>query len=63
LDYIAPDFRSAALITIDTQVDMLDGEPLETPATSEAVPKIATLAAAFRDWGRPIVHIVRLSRS
>lgn len=62
MDYLAPDFRSAALITIDTQVDTLDGEPLEIPGTSEAVPKIATLAAAFRDGGRPIVHIVRLYR-
>jgi nicotinamidase-related amidase len=62
VDYLAPDFSSAALVTIDTQVDTLDGQPLEIPGTSAAVPKIGALAAAFRDAGRPIVHIVRLYR-
>ena len=28
-DYTRPDFGSAALITIDTQCDVLDGQPLE----------------------------------
>src|SRR4029450_13286908 len=60
MDYLPPDFGSAALVTIDTQVDTLDGEPLEIPGTSDAVPQIATLAAGFRSAGRPIVHIVRL---
>jgi nicotinamidase-related amidase len=62
VDYLAPDFSSAALVTIDTQVDTLDGQPLEVPGTSAAVPKIAALAAVFRDAGRPIIHIVRLYR-
>ena len=61
-DYVAPDFSSAALVTIDVQVDTLDGRPLEVTGTSAAVPRIAALAAAFRDAGRPIVHIVRLYR-
>ncbi len=60
---MAPDFRSAALITIDSQVDTLDGQPLEIPGTSAAVPKIAALAAAFRAASRPIVHVVRLYRA
>jgi nicotinamidase-related amidase len=60
VDYLTPDFNAAALVTIDTQVDTLDGQPLEIPGTSEAVPKIAALAAAYRTAGRPIVHIVRL---
>ncbi len=63
MDYVAPDFSSAALVTIDTQVDTLDGQPLEIPGTSAAVPTIATLAAAFRKAGRPIVHVVRLYRA
>jgi len=62
VDYLAPDFSSAALVTIDTQVDTLDQQPLEVPGTSAAVPKIAALAAVFRDAGRPIVHVVRLYR-
>ena len=61
-DYVAPDFSSAALVTIDVQVDTLDGRPLEVTGTSAAVPRIAALAAAFRDAGKPIVHIVRLYR-
>ena len=62
MDYLAPDFSSAALVTIDTQVDTLDDQPLEVPGTSGAVPEIASLAAVFRDAGRPIVHVVRLYR-
>lgn len=60
---MAPDFSSVALVTIDTQVDMLDGQPLEIAGTSAAVPHIAALAAAFRETGRLIVHIVRLYRT
>lgn len=62
MDYLTPDFRSVALVTIDIQVDTLDGQPLEVPGTSAVVPRIAALAAAFRDAGRPIVHMVRLYR-
>ena len=50
------------MVTIDTQVDTLDGQPLEIPGTSAAVPGIVALAAAFRDAGRPVVHVVRLYR-
>lgn len=52
-----------ALITIDTQQDTLDGQPLEIPGTSDVVPNIASLCAAFRVAGRPIVHIVRLYKA
>jgi nicotinamidase-related amidase len=62
MDYVAPDFASAALVTIDAQVDTLDGGPLEVPGTSAAIRRIAALAAGFRAAGRPIVHVVRLYR-
>ena len=62
MDYVAPDFSSAALVTIDVQVDTLDGGLLEIPGTSAAVPQIAALAASFRSAGKPIVHVVRLYR-
>ncbi len=58
-----PDYRSAALITIDVQVDTLDGQPAEIAGTSAAMPRIAALAAGFRDAKLPIVHIVRVYRS
>src|SRR6202142_3806349 len=55
-----PHFASSALITIDTQVDVLDGGPLEIPGTSAVLPNIVRLCAAFRQVERPIVHVVRL---
>lgn len=58
--YTAPDFASAALITIDTQRDVLDGGPLEIPGTSAVLGRISLLLDAFRDAGRPVVHVVRL---
>ena len=61
--YIDPDFAASALITIDTQRDVLDGQPLEIPGTSAALPAIQRLAESFRKAGRPVVHIVRLYRS
>lgn len=63
MNYLAPDFSSAALVTIDVQVDTLDGQPLEVPGTSAVIPQIAALTAMFRAAGRPIVHIVRLYRT
>jgi nicotinamidase-related amidase len=60
--YTTPDSTTAALVTIDTQCDVLDGGPLEIAGTSPALPAIAALCAAFRELHRPIVHIVRLYR-
>jgi nicotinamidase-related amidase len=60
---VEPHFDSAALLTIDVQVDTLDGGPLEVPGTSAAVPRIASLCQAFREAGLPIVHIVRIYRA
>jgi nicotinamidase-related amidase len=59
-DEISPRFDQSALITIDTQIDTLDGQPLEIPGTTAALPAIATLTSSFRESGRPIVHVVRL---
>jgi nicotinamidase-related amidase len=61
--YTAPDFGTAALVTIDTQRDVLDGGPLEIAGTSAVLPRMLVLLEAFRDAGRPIVHIVRLYES
>jgi len=60
--YTDPDFASSALITIDTQRDVLDGQPLEIPGTSAALPEMERLVHGFRRAARPIVHIVRLYR-
>jgi nicotinamidase-related amidase len=58
--YTEPDFSAAALITIDTQRDTLDGQPLEIPGTSSILPNMSRLLSAFRALHRPIVHVVRL---
>ncbi|MGA9493391.1 MAG: isochorismatase family cysteine hydrolase [Mycobacterium sp.] len=60
---IEPHFESSALLTIDVQIDTLDGGPLEIAGTSTAVPRISSLCQAFRRAGRPIVHIVRIYRA
>lgn len=57
---VAPRFSSAALVTIDTQADTLDGQPLAVPGTTDALDRIGHLCAAFRGAARPIVHVVRL---
>jgi nicotinamidase-related amidase len=58
--YLAPRWESAALITIDTQCDTLDGGALEIPGTSAALPAMRALTEAFRAAERPIVHVVRV---
>lgn len=58
--YTAPDFSSTALITIDTQHDTLDGQPLEIPGTSAILPQMRRLLGIFRQREMPIIHIVRL---
>jgi nicotinamidase-related amidase len=58
--YTDPDFAAAALVTIDTQRDVLDGGPLEIPGTSAALESMRLLAQTFREAGKPIVHVVRL---
>jgi len=55
-----PDFSNCALITIDTQCDTLDGQPLEVPGTSAVLPNVVRLLRAFRQKARPIIHIVRI---
>lgn len=60
--YLSPDLAAAALLTIDTQRDLLDGGPAEIPETSQALPQMQALVKAFRAAQRPIVHVVRLYR-
>ena len=55
-----PDFTSAVLITIDTQRDTLDGQPMEVPGTSTVLPNISRLLHVFRALERPVIHMVRI---
>ncbi|MGY1706235.1 cysteine hydrolase family protein [Geodermatophilus sp. SYSU D00697] len=58
--HITPELDRSALVVIDTQVDFVDGGASPIPGTSEVVPGIAALLRAYRDAGRPVVHVVRL---
>src|SRR5437764_11734742 len=58
--YTEPHFESAAMITIDTQRDVLDDGPFPIAGTTAVLPTIGRLLEAFRAAGRPIVHVVRL---
>jgi nicotinamidase-related amidase len=58
--YTTPDFRSIALITVDTQRDTLDGGPLEIAGTSAMLPQMLRLLAIFRRLALPIAHVIRL---
>ena len=55
-----PHWASSALVTIDVQVDVLDGGALAVPGTSSVLSTLTGLVRAFRVARRPIVHVVRL---
>ena len=61
--HLSPEFATAALLTIDTQRDVLDGGSIEIAGTSQALPQMQGLVEAFRSAHRPIVHVVRLYRT
>jgi nicotinamidase-related amidase len=58
--YTLPEPDRSALITVDVQRDTLLGEAFEIPGTSEALPRIAAVAQAFRERSLPIIHVIRL---
>lgn len=60
-DYTRPDWKNAALVTIDTQRDFaLPGAPAEIAGTMDIVPAMSRLLHAFRRARLPIIHVVRL---
>jgi nicotinamidase-related amidase len=54
-DYTAPEFGRSALLTIDLQRDFAG-----IPGTTEILPAVRRLLAAYRSARLPIVHVVRL---
>ena len=59
--YTDPDWENSALVTIDAQNDFtLPGAP-SAAGSVDLLPTLRSLVAAFRDAGRPIFHVVRLS--
>ncbi len=61
--YTRPIAGSAALVIIDMQRDFYaDDSPMRIAGTHVAIPAMAKLARAFREYRLPIVHVVRLYR-
>ncbi|UZJ37437.1 MULTISPECIES: cysteine hydrolase family protein [unclassified Prosthecochloris] len=61
IDHTEPDFSRAALLTIDVQRDfVLPGAQAEIVGSEDVVPGIMKLLGAFREAGKPVIHIVRL---
>lgn len=60
MPYVTPDFGKGALLTIDVQRDFLEGGASPIEGTTAVVPKMAELARAFRQAGRPVIHMVRI---
>ena len=60
-DDTSPDWKNAALLTIDVQNSFaLPGASAEIPGTWEVIPNIQQLVQAFRQNGKPIIHVVRI---
>ena len=59
MGYTEPVWGSSALVVIDVQEDFLDEGAAPILGTSAVVPQLGRLVEAFREAGRPIVHIVR----
>lgn len=61
--YTEPQWANSAIVTIDTQLDTLDGQPFEIPGTSAMLPRMTALLKAYRYAKKPIIHVVRIYQS
>jgi hypothetical protein len=59
--HIVPELARSALVVIDTQKDFLDDGSSGVAGTIGVLPNIGRLVTAYRDGGRPIVHVVRFT--
>jgi nicotinamidase-related amidase len=61
MKYTEPQLLKSALLTIDTQCDFaLPGSVAHIPGSSDIIPNMKSLLAAYRQYDLPIIHIVRL---
>ncbi len=59
--YLWPDWKHSALLTIDVQRDFAEpGAAAEIPGTRDIIGNIAKLLGAFRKKGLPVFHVIRL---
>jgi nicotinamidase-related amidase len=61
MKYTEPQLSTSALLTIDTQCDfVLPGAAAVIPGSVDIIPYMKSLLTSYRQYGLPIVHIVRL---
>jgi nicotinamidase-related amidase len=61
MKYTEPQLPKSALLTIDTQCDfVLPGAAAQIPGSIDIIPNMKSLLTAYRQFGLPIIHIVRL---
>lgn len=58
--HTTPQLDRSALMVIDTQVDFCNGGSSPVPGTTDVLPAIGRLLAAYRSAALPIIHVVRL---
>ena len=61
--YTHPNYKTSAVITIDTQCCTLDGQAMEIAGTSSAIANIRQILDVYRQHKMPIVHIVRIYKA
>lgn len=62
-EFLLPHRDRTALLTIDLQADFCTvGAPGEITGTAAALPRMQRVVNAFRNAGKPVVHVVRLFR-
>ncbi len=62
-DYLSPERDRVALVTLDAQRDFVRAEsPAAISGSAMIAPSMRRLVQAFRQYGAPIVHMVRLYR-
>jgi nicotinamidase-related amidase len=61
MKYTEPRLSTSALLTIDTQCDfVLPDSAARIPGSVDIIPNMKTLLTTYRQYGLPIIHIVRL---
>lgn len=62
-NYTQPNYKTSAVITIDTQCCTLDGQAMEIAGTSAAIANIRQILDVYRQHKMPVVHIVRIYKA
>lgn len=59
-DYLSPQWEASALVVVDVQRDFLPGGAAPNDGTHEVLDALESVVRAFREAGRPVMHVIRL---